>query len=295
MTPCPLVLLDALIAFIPPSLTGCAFTEPLSLGCCGDYVEGQCAFTPTRHGHLPESSGYKIDFPSCFCRLHRPHSTYQRAVAKTLGRPLAALGLYKQPQSRLVRPFSLARTQPAHLCARSFSPCWLLTNPHSSLLYLKMPDAGAFTDAGHDAAAALAAAAAADEEKAKQLAEDLQKAKEAGWNEPSAFQYDTVAGGESNAAAADIKWLSDAAVYEWNDDFGDVGERNPELERQLFEDPDMQRAGNAIQALEFDVHVEGGQKVSPVRNVSSALFCQIQRRACSRIPSSRMLVFILSC
>lgn len=29
-------------------------------------------------------------------------------------------------------------------------------------------------------------------------------------------------------------WASNAAVYEWNDEFGDVGPRHPELEKQLF-------------------------------------------------------------
>lgn len=144
-----------------------------------------------------------------------------------------------------------------------------------------MSDNGATPVAnGLDAIAAAVAAVAdvdktkqptADEAKAKQLAEDLQKAKEAGWNEPTAFDYDTAAGGKHDvaAAAADGNWLSDAAVYEWQDDFGEVGEHNPELERQLFEDPDMQRAGGAIQALEFDVRVEGPEQIHPVRNVCS--------------------------
>jgi len=127
-----------------------------------------------------------------------------------------------------------------------------------------MSDAGG-APVVHDAANEAADA------RAKQLVEDLQKAKEAGWNNPIPFNYETVTGGEANADAphpADASWLSDAAVYEWQDDFGTVAPRNEELERQLFEDPDMQRAGNMIQALEFDVTTEGEEKVHPVRSVS---------------------------
>jgi hypothetical protein len=106
--------------------------------------------------------------------------------------------------------------------------------------------------------------------RAKQLTEDLQRAKDAGWNNPIPFVYETVSGGEADAPAhpENAPWLSDAAVYEWQDDYGTVAPRNEELERQLFEDPDMQRAGNMIQALEFEVKVEGKEKVYPVRNVS---------------------------
>jgi ATP-dependent RNA helicase DDX3X len=62
--------------------------------------------------------------------------------------------------------------------------------------------------------------------------------------------------------------LSDAAIYEWDDEFGDVGEPNPELEKMLFHDENLQRAGNSIKALSYEVNVEGPVKILPVRDVS---------------------------
>jgi ATP-dependent RNA helicase DDX3X len=53
-----------------------------------------------------------------------------------------------------------------------------------------------------------------------------------------------VASGESASGASQITgavgglqdgdWLSNAAVYEWNEDYGEVGPAFPELEKQLF-------------------------------------------------------------
>jgi ATP-dependent RNA helicase DDX3X len=105
----------------------------------------------------------------------------------------------------------------------------------------------------------------------KLQAEDLARAKEAGWNNPIPFKYDTVVGGEAapDETRETAPWLSDAAVYQWDDEFGDVGERNPDLERMLFEDSDLQRIGKKIDALSFNVDVEGPEKIQPVRSVSS--------------------------
>jgi ATP-dependent RNA helicase DDX3X len=100
--------------------------------------------------------------------------------------------------------------------------------------------------------------------KAKQ-AEDLARAKAAGWTNPIPFNYDTVVGGEAapDETRDTAAWLSDAAVYAWDDEFGDVGEPNPALEEQLFTGEHLQRAGGAIKALSFDVSVEGPEKIHP--------------------------------
>lgn len=105
------------------------------------------------------------------------------------------------------------------------------------------------------------------------------------------FNYVPVNGGEATGAAPlDVaKWQSDAAVYQWDDDFGDVGEPNPLLEKELFEDVDLQRAGTAIKALSYDVTTEGPEKVQPVRDVSCATYlldlpvhsCIVRRRRSS--------------
>ena len=83
--------------------------------------------------------------------------------------------------------------------------------------------------------------------------------KEAGWNDPIPFNYDTVTGGtapvDENRATA--PWLSDAAVYEWDDEYGKVGPKNEALEAELFTGEHLTRAGGAIKALSFDVAHEG--------------------------------------
>jgi ATP-dependent RNA helicase DDX3X len=104
----------------------------------------------------------------------------------------------------------------------------------------------------------------------EQLAADLARAKEAGWDNPVPFKYEPVADGAAvpDETRDSAPWLSDAAIYQWDDEFGDVGEPNPDLEKMLFEDPHMQRVGQQIKALSFDVQVEGPDPVKPVRNVS---------------------------
>ena len=93
-------------------------------------------------------------------------------------------------------------------------------------------------------------------------------------NNPIPFNYETVASGEPepDEARPEDRWLSDAVVYQWDDEFGDVGEPNPELEKVLFDDEHLQRAGGAIKALSYEVVVEGPEKVLPVRDVSCPLF-----------------------
>jgi ATP-dependent RNA helicase DDX3X len=106
----------------------------------------------------------------------------------------------------------------------------------------------------------------------EQLAADLARAKEAGWDNPVPFKYEPVVDGAAgpDETRDSAPWLSDAAIYQWDDEFGDVGEPNPDLEKMLFEDPHMQRVGQQIKALSFDVQVEGPDPVKPVRNVSSS-------------------------
>ncbi|KAF2192525.1 DEAD-domain-containing protein [Zopfia rhizophila CBS 207.26] len=124
-----------------------------------------------------------------------------------------------------------------------------------------------FNAANHTASGEAASAL-----RAKELAENLAKAKEAGWNNPIPFNYESVTGGSGASEAVGeggvvlTTWLSEAAVYQWDDEYGDVGPVNIELERQLFHDEHLMRAGGAIKALSFDVFVEGPEKVAPVRD-----------------------------
>ncbi|OAG06884.1 P-loop containing nucleoside triphosphate hydrolase protein [Paraphaeosphaeria sporulosa] len=115
--------------------------------------------------------------------------------------------------------------------------------------------------------------AAAAASKADQKAADLQRATEAGWQKPIPFEYEAA---PSEAGAADereVKWLSDAVVYEWVDEYGEIGPRDEQLEKQLYEDPDIQRRGGdagmaAYQA--FEVLVQGMDKIHPFRDFDDA-------------------------
>ncbi|KAJ4293133.1 hypothetical protein N0V90_008415 [Kalmusia sp. IMI 367209] len=110
--------------------------------------------------------------------------------------------------------------------------------------------------------------------KLKQQAEDLQRANEKGWNKPIPFQYGDVGGPASDEARDGPQWLSDAMVYTWDDEFGvgDVAPRNEYLEKILFEDPDIQRAGGLIgmRALSFEVEVDGRTQIFPFRDFNEA-------------------------
>lgn len=109
-------------------------------------------------------------------------------------------------------------------------------------------------------------------DRKEQQALDLARAKDAGWNSLAPDQHDSVDGGPVQDEDRDnIPWLSEAAIYQWDDDFGEVGEPNPELEKMLFHDEYLLRAGGAIQALSFDVTVQGPNRINPVRNVSHLL------------------------
>lgn len=94
-------------------------------------------------------------------------------------------------------------------------------------------------------------------------------------NNPIPFNYETVRGGEAapDQPRDEAAWLSDAVIYQWDDEYGDVGEPNPELEKMLFQDENVQRAGNSIKALTYEVTVEGPEKILPVRDVRNTTFC----------------------
>lgn len=135
--------------------------------------------------------------------------------------------------------------------------------------------------------------------KKQELAENLAKLTEKGWTNPIPFNYETV---NSGAAPEDVgrdeaSWLGNAAIYEWDDEFGEVGPKNEKLEEMLYHGFNVMKAGNQIKALSFEVTVEdkrpvGQEKVAPVRDVSLH-----SHESCSRLTlySSRMLVFIPSC
>lgn len=70
----------------------------------------------------------------------------------------------------------------------------------------------------------------------------VRDARAAGWGEKSAFDYQMYnkstkeLAEEANAdgGTAGRGWASNAAIYEWNDEYGDIGPEFPELEKELF-------------------------------------------------------------
>lgn len=61
-----------------------------------------------------------------------------------------------------------------------------------------------------------------------------------GWTEPVAFEYQQYNDKDFT------EWAGNATRYEWKDEYGDVGPRNEELEKQLFQAEYLARAGQRL-------------------------------------------------
>ncbi|KAF2752277.1 DEAD-domain-containing protein [Sporormia fimetaria CBS 119925] len=112
----------------------------------------------------------------------------------------------------------------------------------------------------------------AEELKKQELEKNLIMMREKGWNDPMPYNYE--AGGiitePSGDQSAEPAWLCNAVVYQFDDEYGEVGPPDKELEAVLFQGEHIARAGTRIQVLEgFDVVVTG-EKVNPVRSFEDA-------------------------
>lgn len=63
----------------------------------------------------------------------------------------------------------------------------------------------------------------------------------AGWVPKTEYDYDTynkstkeLFESQAESDSARVDWASNAAVYEWDDEFGDIGPEHAELEKMLF-------------------------------------------------------------
>jgi ATP-dependent RNA helicase DDX3X len=56
------------------------------------------------------------------------------------------------------------------------------------------------------------------------------------WAEPQAIDYTSMATGNPSQ-----EWGCNARAYAWQDEYGDVGPKYPELELELFGDPETRR------------------------------------------------------
>ncbi|KAG6018782.1 hypothetical protein E4U41_003586 [Claviceps citrina] len=97
---------------------------------------------------------------------------------------------------------------------------------------------------------------------------DANSADSAAWVECKKTDYTAFSVGETPD-----QFDGQAKVYQWDDDFGDVGPRFPELELELFGDPETrhERAGLDFSKIEqIEVQQEGPTRIQPIRNFRDA-------------------------
>lgn len=93
-----------------------------------------------------------------------------------------------------------------------------------------------------------------------------ERAQEAGWVATQPVDYSVRQSSRDDETA---HYLANSAVYEWNDEYGDVGPEVPELEEQLFGGHFRVRQGEHMKNLQFEVTVEGPDRLQPARSVST--------------------------
>ncbi|KIW16052.1 hypothetical protein PV08_06103 [Exophiala spinifera] len=116
--------------------------------------------------------------------------------------------------------------------------------------------------------------------------ENSRRARELGWVEPQSFDYgarapttvlhaeepvDEENGDEMVSRHQSSTWAHDAAKYEWDAEYGDVGPRNEKLEAELFRADFHNRAGEKFKNLiTVKVIVESKTRVEPIQDFKSA-------------------------
>ena len=77
-------------------------------------------------------------------------------------------------------------------------------------------------------------------------------------------------------ATDDNRWFGGAEVYEWDDDYGEVAPRNPDLEKDLFENPNDRRPDGGVPLLSLgDAEITKGEKIAPFNKVCCRHFSLI--------------------
>ncbi|CZS80266.1 unnamed protein product [Fusarium graminearum] len=82
------------------------------------------------------------------------------------------------------------------------------------------------------------------------------------WTEPQAFDYTSLAAGSDTQT-----WGCSARAYAWQDEYGEVGPKCPDLELELFGEPDTrhERKGLDFSRIEsIEVQQEGPTKIDPI-------------------------------
>ncbi|KAL6896968.1 P-loop containing nucleoside triphosphate hydrolase protein [Trichoderma evansii] len=101
------------------------------------------------------------------------------------------------------------------------------------------------------------------------VAETGDQSAPAGWVERTAFDYTAMAEAETAAT-----WDGNARVYQWKDEYGDVGPAFEELEVELFGDPESRRdrqTGLDFSKIEqIEVIQEGPQRIEYIKTFADA-------------------------
>ncbi|KAF1992322.1 putative DEAD/DEAH box RNA helicase [Aulographum hederae CBS 113979] len=93
------------------------------------------------------------------------------------------------------------------------------------------------------------------------------KARDSGWVVPQPYNYDVYTSDNKD----DGEWGASSAKYEWNDDYGEVGPKIPELEAQLFKGEYTMRIGEHLENIKkFKVFVEGPVNLVPIASFEDA-------------------------
>lgn len=99
-------------------------------------------------------------------------------------------------------------------------------------------------------------------------AANRERARDAGWVETVPVDYNVQQTTREDDYA---HYLRNSAVYEWDDEYGDIGPEVPELEQDLFGGDFRVRQGQHMDKLQFEVTVEGPDKLQPARSVSTSM------------------------
>lgn len=124
-----------------------------------------------------------------------------------------------------------------------------------------------------------------------------QKARDYGFPERVAYDYSVYSGNRKNAEngkAGEVPmWFGEAAVYEWNDEYGDIGPEVPELEWELFRNDYRMQPGNKIDAYQYKVTVEAPEPIHHVKRVGIPIY-PLAAMNTDIVSSSTTWVFIQS-
>lgn len=130
---------------------------------------------------------------------------------------------------------------------------WPATAAHGDANGAAMPwgSAGAGDTNGADATPATDAPSGLSKDQL------IKKARDQGWTEAVAFDYEEF----KRLGGNDADFHGSAKVYEWKGEYGDVAPEVPELEKMLFGGEFQVRRGQHFDALDLEAAIEGTERV----------------------------------